>query len=646
MDSLEENKKTAAQQRAIDSFKESFFAGLKPAPIMTVSEWSDSYRMLPQKTSAEPGQWRTSRTPYLRELMDELSHMSKTKEVVFMKGAQVGGTEAGNNFLGYIVDYMPGTAMVVWPALPDVKKNSKLRIDPLFEDTPRLKEKVNTGNAKDKNNTALFKGFDGGALILTGANSASGLRSVPARFLFLDEIDGYPEDVEGEGDPIKLVEARTRTFARRKILKVSTPTIKGSSKIEREFKASDQRYYNVPCPHCNEFQKLDFENLEYKTIPGDEHDFVTECSYFCPKCGEEIEEFHKTKMLTNGKWIAENPESEVAGFHLNALYSPLGWYSWREIAQDWVEAQDNPDKMVSFVNTVKGETYEETGERPEEEKLYQRRELYDIGTVPNKVLFLTCAVDVQGDRLEAEVIGWGRWKERWSIDRKVIPGSPQDEQTWNDLEDYLGVTFPRDDGREMPIRICGIDSGYETNRVYTFCRKFDHRRVIPLKGDPNNSQIVGTPKALDVKENGKSIRRGIKLWKVGVNLIKSEVYGDLKKEPPMDLIESYPAGFIHFPQYEMEYFLQLTAEQRKVERDNKGYNKIIWIKKRERNETLDLHVYNRALASIVGIDRMKEEQYLKLEANLGVVSKLKKKDTDNSVKTRKRRKKRKEGSWI
>lgn len=629
-------------------FKKAFFEGLEPAPIMTVSEWSDEYRMLPQKTSAEPGRWRTDRTPYLREIMDELSHMSKTKEVVFMKGAQIGGTEAGNNFLGYIVDYMPGTAMVVWPSLPDVKKNSKLRIDPLFESTPRLRDKVSIGNSKDKNNTALFKGFDGGALILTGANSASGLRSVPARFLFLDEIDGYPDDVEGEGDPVALVQVRTRTFSRRKVFKVSTPTIKGKSKIEREFKASDQRYFHVPCPHCGGKQKLVFENLQYDTKPTEEKEMVVKCSYYCNQCGEEIAENHKTKMLANGEWKAENPDSDIAGFHLNALYSPVGWYSWKEIAQDWVDAQGNPDLMVSFVNTVKGETYEEMGERPEEEMLYNRREQYDIGTVPAGVLFLTCAVDVQGDRLEAEVIGWGRWKERWSIDKKVIPGSPQDEQTWNDLEDYMGLTFPHDKGFDMAIRIVGIDSGYETNRVYNFCRKFDPRRVIPLKGDnaKTQTQIVSAPKALDVRENGKINRRGIKLWKVGVNLAKSEIYGDLKKEAPMDLMEPYPAGFIHFPQYEMEYFLQLTAEERRVERDSKGYNKIVWVKKRERNEALDLHVYNRALASIVGIDRMKEEQYQKLEMNLGVVSKLKKKDTGTGNVKKRRKRKNRDKSWL
>jgi len=633
--------------KASEIFESAFLKAFEPPPIVTVSEWADANRMLPQKTSSEPGRWRTERTPYLKEIMDELSHMSKTKEVVFQKGAQVGGTEAGNNWLGYIVDYMPSTAMVVWPALPDVKKNSKLRIDPLFEHTPKLADKVAHGKNKDKKNTALFKDFDGGALILTGANSASGLRSVPAKFLMLDEIDGYPDDVEGEGDPISLVEARTRTFSRRKVFKISTPTIKGKSKIEKAFLKSDQRYFHVPCPHCEKKQKLNFKSLEYDTIPGSSGDIVNYAAYFCEHCGEEIKESNKTWMLSNGEWVKENPISVIAGFHLSGLYSPLGWFSWKEVAQLWVDAQGNFELLMAFHNTVLGEAYEDHGEKPEHDKLYQRREQYDIGTVPSGVIFLTCAVDVQKDRLEAEVIGWGRHRERWSIDHKVLPGDVQDQETWDDLERYIGTTFSHANGYEVPIKMVGIDSGYETSRVYSFCRKFSPKRVIPLKGEMALTQLVGIPKAIDVKENGKSIRRGLRLWKVGTNLLKSELYGDLKKSEPDDIFDGYPPGFIHFPQYEMEYFLQLTAEERSVKKDSKGYTKIIWEKKRERNEILDLHVYNRALASIIGIDRMNEEQYLKLESNIGVVSKLEKKDNEQrTTKTRKRDRTKKGSSWL
>lgn len=632
---------------AYEVFRSSFLEAICPPPIVTVSEWSDQHRMLPSKTSSEPGKWRTDRTPYLRAIMDELSHMSKTKEVVFMKSSQVGGTESGNNWIGYIVDYMPSTTMIVWPTLPDVKKNSKLRIDPLFEETPRLRGKISIGKNKDKKNTSVFKEFDGGALIMTGANSASGLRSVPAKYLFLDEIDAYPDDVEGEGDPISLVQARSRTFSRRKIFKVSTPTFKGRSKIEKEFKKSDQRHYHVPCPHCHEKQKLEFRNLQYETSPIDGGEIVTYCAYFCIHCGEEIQENNKTKMLLAGEWIKENPESDVAGFHINSLYSPLGWYSWKEICQDWVDAQGNSELLMAFHNTILGETYEESGDKPEHEYLYQRREQYEIGTVPRGALFLTCAVDVQKDRLEAEVIGWGKNKERWSIDHRVISGDVQDDQTWRELEIYIGSTFAHVDGHDMPIKIVGVDSGYMTSKVYDFCRKFSPKRVVPLKGEMTLPQIVGSPRAVEVKDNGKINRRGLKLWKVGTNLIKSEIYADLKKKEPLDLLDGYPNGFIHFPEYEMEYFLQLTAEERSIQKDSKGFSKVIWKKKRERNEILDLHVYNRALAAIIGIDRLSGEQLDKL-FNIGLVSKIEKRENKAITRPKKQRDRsnRRGSSWL
>lgn len=632
----------------MSAFKEAFLKAICPPPKMTVSEWSDQYRMLPSKTSSEPGKWRTSRTPYLKEIMDELSHMSKTKEVVFKKASQVGGTEAGNNFIGYAIDYMPSTIMVVWPSLPDVKKNSKLRIDPLISETPQLREKTQNLEKNEKQDNALFKGFSGGALILTGANSASGLRSVPAKYLFLDEIDGYPDDVEGEGDPISLVQVRTRTFPRRKIFKCSTPTIKGKSKISREFEASDQRYYHVPCPHCGEKQKLEFDNLKYETEIIGSKTVVRNAIYYCEHCGVGIEEHYKPKMLDRGEWIAENKGSDIAGFHLSALYSPLGWYSWKEMAQEWVDAQGNPDLMVSFTNTALGMEYEEAGDMPQDEALYDRREPYAIGSVPNGVILLTCGVDVQGDRLEAEVHGWGRYRERWVIDRKVITGKPQEDSVWDELEEYITSSFKRVDGRDMVIKRVGIDSGYETSRVYSFCRRFSKGSVVPLKGQDTLAQPIAMPKAVDVKESGKTNRRGLKLWRVGTNYLKAELFGDLKKEEPKDLLESYPSGFIHYPEFEMEYFKQLVSEKRVIEKDSKGYSKIVWKKIRERNETLDLHVYNRAVVAMLGYDKMKDEHYDKLESEIGLVSKIKTNDNNNEKLSRreKRRRKREGRSWL
>lgn len=625
-------------------FKAAFMEGFLPKERLTVSEWADKYRILPSKTASEPGQWRTDRTPYLREVMDQLSHMSKTKKVVFMKGAQIGATESLNNWIGYIIHYDPGTTMVVWPSLPDVKKNSKLRIDPLIEGCPALKEKMSTGKAKDQKNTTLFKDFDGGALILSGANSASGLRSVPAKNLGLDEIDGYPDDVEGEGDPIALTEARSRTFSKRKAYLISTPTYKGRSKIEKEFQSSDQRYFYLPCPHCNEKQILEFKNLQYNTKETADGALVTDCAYFCKHCGEEIQEHHKTKMLLKGEWIAHS-ESDTVGFHLSALYSPLGWFSWKEICQDYVKALDDHEKMVTFVNTVLGETFEDSGEMPKHEKLYSQREGYEIGIVPRGALFLTCAVDVQADRLEAEVIGWGRKKQRWSIQHVVIPGRPTDLETWDELDKFITQLFPHQDGFEMAIRMTAVDSGFSTQEVYNFVRQYSPRRVIAIKGQDNLDKMVSRPSRVDVKVNGKEIRRGLALWKIGVNIIKSELYGLLQKDPPMEIIDDYPDGFCHFPQYDEEYFKQLTAEKRIISKNKKGFTVVEWVKHRDRNEILDLHVYNRAAAYVIGIDRINESGWLKLESEIMIAKKVIKSENRKDLKINKKKDKKKSGFW-
>lgn len=634
---------------AYEIWETAFCSALKPKERLTVWEWADKYRMLSAKDSAEPGPYRSDRTPYLREIMYELSNHSPTKKVIFKKGAQVGATAAGLNWLGYIVDHDPGMTMVVWPTLPDAKKNSKIRLDPLISATPRLREKIDTGNNRDSKNTGLYKDFEDGALIVSGANSASSLSSIPAKNVFGDEIDRWPDNCEGEGDPVELVEARQATYSRKKAYFVSTPTFKRSSKIHREWMSSDQRWFYVPCPHCNHYQILGhedwerpltvFNHLHYeKKLDASGLEIVTSASLFCKnnQCGAEIQEHNKPIMFDKGEWRKHNPESETAGFMLSSLYSPLGWMSWKDICQKYVRALNSkdPEKMITFVNLQLGEVFEDVGERPEDQKLYARREQYPIGTVQRGAVFLTMAVDVQEDRLEAEVHAWGRNRRRWSVERKIIVGSPKDDETWDELEEYMGSTFDHVDGFAMaPLKVA-IDAGYETQRVYNFCRKFDQRRVVPIKGDEKLSQLFAIPKAVDVNEKGKSQRRGVKLWKVGTNVAKAELYGDLQKTAPDDITGPLPHGFIHFPSYDLEYFSQLVAEERRLTRNSKGHTVVEWHKIRDRNETLDLYVYNRAAASMVGIDRWKEEEWKKAEDNIMVVKKLKRPENKtNNAKT-------------
>jgi phage terminase large subunit GpA-like protein len=591
--------------KARDIVRASFLTALRPDPMLTVSQWSDKYRRLSQKASAEPGIWKTDRTPYLREIMDALSPMSPIEEVVFMKGAQVGGTEAGNNWIGFVIDYAPAPMMIVQPTVDLAKRNSKLRIAPLIDESPRVREKVKEARARDSGNTVLSKEFNGGVLLMVGANSAVGLRSAPIKFLMLDEVDAYPGDVDGEGDPVTLAEARTRTFSRRKKYKVSTPTFEGRSRIQKDYLESDMRRYHVPCPHCDHFQWLKWAQVKWpENQPHNAY-------YACESCEKPIPEHCKTVMLKRGRWIAERPgakNGKVAGFHLSALYSPLGWFSWGEAAQLFLECKGNAEKLRGFVNTVLGECWVEKGDAPEWEKLFHMRESYPIGVVPPGGAFLTAGVDIQKDRIEYEVVAWGRGKESWSVTYEVIYGDTATEAPWLELDKLVGKEFPTAAGAYMGLRAIGVDTGFQTQAVYDWVRKHPPTKVFAVKGQDGIPTAVGTAKLIDINIKGRKIKRGIRLWPVGSSVIKSEIYAYLRLERPTDPSTPFPAGFCHFPEYGEEFFKMLTAEQIEV-RIVKGYRKFLWAKIRDRNEALDTRVYARAAAAIVGLDRFTEKDW-------------------------------------
>jgi phage terminase large subunit GpA-like protein len=604
-------------------YGQEFFAGLMPDPILTVSAWADRHRVLSSSASSEPGMWRTIRTPYLKELMDCLSTSSPVQKVTLMKGAQVGGTEAGNNWIGYVIDHSPAPMMMVMPTVPLAKRNSRQRLDPLIRDCPRLREKVGDKRAKDSSNTILAKEFGGGVLVLTGANSATGLRSTPVRYLMLDEVDAYPMDVEGEGDPVKLCERAQRTFARSKTLIVSTPTFLGRSRIEENFKQGDQSYYHVPCPGCGEHHKLNFRESDGGLFLKWEDRDPSTVAVVCTSCGEVTGEHKKSWMLENGLWVPENPDESHRhrSFHLSALYSPIGWRSWENIVEDWIKAQNKPDKLRVFVNHDLGETWFEQGEAPEWRDLYDSRETYEIGTVPKGAVFLTAGVDVQGGRngrFEVEIVAWGRDKESWSIDFFVIQGDPGDEESWKPITGLLARTWIREDGLEMSIRTMAVDSGYATQDVYNWVRKQPKNRAIAVKGYSKLPVLVGTAKPVDVNKRGKTIRRGVLLWLVGTNVAKTEFYGWARLKAPTDEDDSpHPAGYCHWPQYAEDAFKQLTSEQIVATVDRKGYRTYEWkLLPGRRNERLDCRVYARAAAAVAGLDRFGEDDWVRLESEM------------------------------
>ena len=612
-----------------DEFEGALRDGLTPDPLLSVSEWANRHRVLSQRAASEPGRWRTSRTPYLKEIMDCLSPASKVERVVFMKGSQVGGTECGNNWIGYVIHQAPGPMMAVAPTVELAKRNSKQRIEPQIEDSPVLRDRVKPSRSRDSGNTILSKDFPGGVLVLTGANSAVGLRSMPARYLFLDEVDGYPGDVEGEGDPILLAERRASTFQRRKVLLVSTPKIKGLSRIEHEYEASDQRRYFVPCSECGGYQTLRFECLIWPKGKPEQ------AAYRCAHCGSLIEEHCKTAMLEAGEWRPTAPETDggpgqdadgnsgrTAGFHLSSLYSPVGWFSWADAAVLFEASKKNPELLKGFVNTVLGETWVETGEAPDWQRLYDRRERWATGTVPAGGLFLTAGADVQQDRIEVDVWAWGRGLESWLIDHIVIEGGPERTEPWAELDRLLSQVWPHEGGAALGLARFAIDTRYEPIPVYAWARRAG-KQVAPVNGNKsfNQSSPVSGPTYVDASDGGKKLRRGARRYSVAVSAFKIETYRFLRLERPTDEERAggttYPPGTIHLPHWvEDEWLKQFVAEQLVTVRTRHGSPRHEWRKLRERNEALDCRVYARAAAWIEGADRFPERRWRRMEAVL------------------------------
>lgn len=579
-----------------------FFDGLKPPPDMSVSSWADQHRFLTSETSAEPGRWRTDRTPYLRAIMEALSDADPCTEVVFMKGAQIGGTEIGINWIGYTMHVSPCPMMAVQPTVETSEDWSRDRITPLIVGSPVIASLFGDATNKNPNNTISRKKFPGGYLKITGANSAAALRSKPIKRLMLDEVDGYPLDVDGEGDPVALAVTRTRTFARRKIYYCSTPTFASSSRIEELLSRSNRQYYLVPCIHCGHEQRLRFEQLKWPK------GYPEATTYHCELCDGEWREHHKTDLLARGHWEAtQDGAPGVVGFHVSSLYSPAGWLSWADCARKFEEAQasGNAQKMKAFVNTVLGETWQERGESPEWRRLYDRREPYTIGTVPEAVHILTAGADVQKDRIEMEVVGWAPGMRSWSVAYHVIEGDVFTPAPWQKLSALLDEQYPQGKAGLKVQKLC-IDTGYATQQVYAWGRRQNAGVVAMVKGVDGLASIVGKRSQVDVTEQGRKIGNGAVIWTIGSSVAKAELYGWLRLEASLEGED--PPGFCRFPEYAPEYFEQLTAEQMVI-RTVRGYQTYQWEKTRDRNEALDCRVYARAAAAIMGLDRLDEKHW-------------------------------------
>lgn len=577
-------------------FKQNFFTknmqalvkaltkAFEPPEDLTISEWADKYRSLPKTSSSEPGPWRTSRFPFMKEIMDEISPQSARQEIVVMGGSQISKTESTCiNPMLYYIDYHPCPILYLQKTIQAMERFSRQRLGPSIEATPSVFAKIGEQKSRDSANTMLLKTFPGGILILGGSNSVATLRSMPIQVLLADEIDSFEMDIEGEGDPVKLAVKRTTNFPRRKIVYSSTPGVRELSRIEPLFESGDQRYYHVPCPHCQHYQPITWNHLKW-----DNRDPST-VRMVCEKCKEDIPEHHKTEMLREGKWVAKFPGRKIASFHVSALYSPLGFYSWAEAVREFLEAhaQRSKEKLKVFVNTVLAETWVEKGKSFEGAQFLRRKENY-VAEVPKDALILTAGADVQEDRIEIEVVGWGKNLESWSIDWARFMGDTEGNDVWTQLDLYLRRQWKHEAGYLMTPACVGVDSGHRAHRVYQFCKQLEMRRIFPVKGQGGWGRgLIDRPKTRN--------QHGVWLFNVFVDEVKSKIYSCLEINEP-------GPNYMHFPnknEYDEHYFDMLTSE-RLIEKVREGRKGLAWeLRPGKRNEALDARAYAIAALNIL-----------------------------------------------
>lgn len=569
---------------------------LAPRPRLTVSQWADTKRILSREASAEPGQWDTGRTPYLREIMDCFSNPA-VEQVVFMKSARIGGTECGNNVVGYFVEQDPCSMLAILPTVDMAKGWSKEQLAPMIRDTPCLRDRVKDPGSRDSGNTIQQKNYPGGILTVLGANSGTGFRMRTVRIFYGSEIDAWPSSAGSEGDPVMLGIKRTETFANRKIYLESTPLLKDFSRIEQAYAEGDQRQFYVPCPDCGHAQTLRWGNLKYEGLP--------EPMYACESCGVLIPEEKKYDMVAKGKWVAAAPFTGTASFRINALYSPFDGARWPKIVKQWLEIQHDPTRLQSFTNTVLGESWEVRGGKISPVGLMERREKYAT-EVPQGVCVLMAGVDVQADRLELQVIGYGVGLESWRVFYKVIEGDPAHPEPWKRLDAELFREYQHPSG-PMKIRATCVDTGFHAaESVYKYVKPRQHLRVIATKGSSTDTAPL-LPRRPTVNNKGR-----VRLYIIGTNAAKSIVYGRLKIQETGPLYCHFPleAGWC-----DEVYFDQLTAEKAVRQQINGKWVFKYLLPPGKRNEVLDTEVLALVAFELCGIPANRLEQMAKaLEA--------------------------------
>src|SRR5574340_924538 len=573
---------TAALPLSITHCLERLARAVKPRDRLTVSDWADRHRVLSSKQSGERGRWRTSRNPILREIMDCLSATSQVREVVVMKSSQVGVTEAMVNAIGYTMHHAPAPMMVLMPTLDARDKWKQQKLNPLLQDEGVVRDILGGMKSRDAANSKDSIDFPGGILFLAGGNSPNSYAQVTAQRVMMDDLDRFPGEIGEEGDPVALARGRCKSFPRYKLLLVSTPTIRESSLIEREYRLTDQRRYHVHCPACGHGQPLAWENLKWDqaTKPP------ASAWYECAECGHAIEEHHKPELLAGGKWVPAHPEVKRRGYHVSALYAPIGLGpSWLDLATKFLEAKADPGTLKTFVNTDLGETWEDQTTALKTNELEKRMEVeFDLGQIPPGVVALTAFIDTQDSWLDCHLLGWHEGGYRL-IDWHQIHGDTARPEPWDEAAAWLNAPRTNAWGRPVRIHAAGVDSrGHRGQQVRAFVQRQDLRvRVLACQGSTSRMgrAISVTPSYPDKDRKGRTIKGGYAVWNIGTEFCKDYLYGHLVADGALPVEERryrFPAGL------PTEYFDGLLSEVYNPETKRYEHKKGARFK---RNEPLD-----------------------------------------------------------
>jgi phage terminase large subunit GpA-like protein len=594
-------------QRQREKFRKVLVDALRPALRRPVSEWVDEHFVLSREYSSQPGKMRC--WAFQREPMDCCGSAHPARKIIIMGASQMLKSQAIMAMFAYAIHMDPGPCMYVAPREADVTAFSKERIAPMIRDIPVLAERVSQAKSRDSKNTIEQKTFFGGHINFLGGQVPENAMARSNRYMAIDEADRLPRQLGNEGDTLSLFEARqTNYYFNSKLLIASSPTIKGLSLIDREYELSDQRDWKVPCPHCGHKQRLVWDRIKW----ADQDPSIV--WYECKSCEQPIEERHKLVMIEAGEWVKANPASDIPGFRISQLYSMIK--PWRALVAQYLKVKHDPIDLKAFTNTVLNELWIESGEAPDWQIVKSKSEAYRLTDVHPRVMFLTAGVDVQDDRLEVFVAGWSRRREMWLVDYRTLDGKTDSQAVWDELALLMMNTYKHPSGLDLEIRRMAVDSGYRTAEVYTWARNQAPGRIIVVKGAEFGAGIIGQPLAVDVKNGGKKMRRGLKVVQVNVSHLKSELYGALRlAEPP----EGQPSpGYVHLPEMTDEWFQQLTAEELVRTTSSRGYDKFLWKKVRARNEALDTAVYARAAHASLGADSWPEARWEQLESELTV----------------------------